>query len=126
MDNQNLDILQANLPSDLFLRGISLEEIGVSNYAWKMQDALLALEVLREKRISILGGDVYRIENGIKTTIDGWHTNRKDFVQSSAYLVESHKKSVDYIVAYASKNGGNYCYSIVVDEIPVGDVGASL
>lgn len=125
MDNQCLDILQTNLPSDLFLRGVSLEEIGISNYAWKMQDALLALEILREKRIPILGGDVYQIENGIKTTIDGWHTNRKNSVQPNAYLVESHKKTVDYIVAYASKNGGNYCYSLVIDKIPIGEDGAS-
>ncbi len=84
--------------------------IGINEYAWNYDSIVEMIPLLREKRLPILGGDVFIIENGIvKLTYDSWYYEEK----SDCAYEDSYKKAVDYIKLFEGKDG-KYIYSIVV------------
>ncbi len=101
------------LPTELLSVGKSLEDMGISETAWKSQDALKVIDYLAKKGHTILGGDVYTYsENEIESTYDNWYSdksNRESVVQ------ESRKKAFEYITEYNKNNGDNYLYSIIFE-----------
>ena len=99
------------IPNDVINLGISLEKLGVNGLAWKKDEVKKIVEILRRKKIPVLGGDVYKIVNNkIQSTYDSWFLNNNgklDFVD------KSFKKTISYIEEYESVNCGDNIYVLV-------------
>lgn len=99
------------LPKALLNSAIPLKEFGILDFAWNSTDIFQIIEIFESIKEPILGGDVYRFEEGkLFQTYDSWYlnnTNTPDF-----YLV-SQKATQSYIKNYELKNAGHYVYSIV-------------
>ena len=93
--------------------GKSLDDMGMSEIAWKSQDALKVIDFLAKKGNTILGGDVYTYsENEIESTYDSWYSNKSI---SENVVQESRDKAFEYITEYNKNNGDNYLYSIIFE-----------
>jgi hypothetical protein len=101
------------LPTEYLSVGKSLEDMGISEIAWKSQDALKVIDYLAKKGHAILGGDVYAYsDNEIESTYDSWYSNKSI---SESVVQESRKRAFEYIIEYNKNNGDNYLYSIIFE-----------
>ena len=100
-----------HLPEKFICAGISLENIGIDEVAWGKEAALAVVDYLGEKGYTILGGDVYKYDDGkIIITYDSWYfeaTHKKNSVTLSGL------KAKEYIEEYNKVNGEEYIYSII-------------
>ena len=100
-----------DFPNDIMERGYNLVHLGISEYAWKKNEAEKILRILRSKKIAVLGGDVYKVSNnGVERTYDSWFINNDgtpDFIEKSITKAEL------YITDYANDNGEQYLYVLV-------------
>ena len=113
IDDKNNTNLPNDFPQELLSVGHSLEPIGVSEIAWKSQDALSAIDFLVSKGYAILGGDVYTFNvKGLESTYDSWFVNKSS---SERFVEESRKKAYEYIIQYVENNGDKFLYSIVFE-----------
>ena len=99
------------LPQSLLSRGIFLrEKIGVYEIGWKFDDVIKVLDIIKEKEMVVLDGDVYGL-NGYEViiTYDSWSFSGSNFIKSF-------EKASKYINNYYKNNGGNFIYSLVVEE----------
>ena len=99
------------LPQALLNRGIFLRErIGVYEVGWKFDDVIKVLDIIKEKEMTVLGGDVYELNGDeIIITYDSWSFSGSNFIKSF-------EKASKYINNYYKNNGGNFIYSLVVEE----------
>lgn len=103
-------IIISNIVGEKINEALSLSAIGINEYAWNYNSIVEIIPILREKRIPILGGDVYIIKNGIiKQTCDSWYYN----VKIDCDYEGSYKRTIDYINIFEGKED-KYVYSIVV------------
>lgn len=101
----------AFLPQEILSVGISLEPLGISEIAWKCEDALVVINYITSKGYPILGGDVYSFNSdSIELTYDSWFLNKAD---SNDFIIESKNKAIEYINDYSKNNGISYIYSII-------------
>lgn len=100
------------LPQALLNRGIFLrEKIGVYEIGWKFDDVIKVLDVIKEKEMTVLGGDVYELNGGeIIITYDSWSFSGSNFIKSF-------EKASEYINNYYKNNGDNFIYTLVVANI---------
>lgn len=88
-----------------------LESLGVHEFAWDYKNVFSAIEIMKNKRIPIVGGDVCYMNNGnIEYTYDTWtidYTNNKS----------SYEQSIDFINDYISvtRNDKIYLFVLVFD-----------
>lgn len=97
--------------------GIYLEErLGVSEWAFKREDALKMLESMKKRNIPCTGGDaIFEDEQGRLSYDNGfWHYNRseKDITQEE-YIGASIKRAQEYIKNYPEKDNKKYYYVLV-------------
>lgn len=94
------------------IQPLRLKVIGFNEYAFSYEQIKKIIELLRIKKLSILGGDVY-MKKGEKIIItpDSWYIN-KDKINDYEY---SYKKTIDYIEIFESKEE-DYIYSIVISK----------
>ena len=97
------------LPQALLNRGIFLRErIGVYEVGWEFDDIVKVLDIIKEKEMMVLGGDVYELNGGeIIITYDSWSFSGSNFIKSF-------EKASKYINNYYKNNGDNFIYTIVV------------
>lgn len=108
--------LSCEFSQELLKTGYNLTAIGISEIAWKCEDALNAINFLADRGYAILGGDVYMLNNGdIEPTCDSWYINKS---ANKCFIDQSRKAAIEYITQYTSKNGDGFVYSIVFEKIP--------
>lgn len=97
------------LPQELLNRGIFLrDKIVVYEIGWKFDDVIKALDIIKEKEMMVLGGDVYELNGGeIIITYDSWSFSGSNFIKSF-------EKANKYINNYYKNNGDNFIYTTVV------------
>ena len=99
------------IPCDIIKSGINLEKIGINELAWEKNEINKIVRILRKEEIPVLGGDVYRIENGIiESTYDSWFLNNNgedDFVEKSL------DKTISYVEDYENNNHGKNIFVLV-------------
>ncbi len=103
----------------LFLKnnGISLIDQGFNETVLNKKKSLSAIEILRELKIPILGGDIYRLrltDNEIVCTFDSWYCQRDEYNSYDEYLKYSWDISYKYITAYNDNEDGSIFYCIVI------------
>ncbi|WP_047982135.1 Imm40 family immunity protein [Ornithinibacillus contaminans] len=113
MTDLNKFSLPSDFPLDLFERGHSLEQMGVNEIAWKINDVKAVIECLIENGYAILGGDVYSLEKGnFVPTYDSWFLNKDEQIPWDNFTVKSKEKALEYIDNY-EKNGHEYFFVLV-------------
>lgn len=71
---KNMKTVWSDKIDTLLQNGLSLEKIGVRNWALQKNEALLVLQKFEEMRVAILGGDVCELKEGIvQYNYDSWH-----------------------------------------------------
>lgn len=86
--------------------GHSLEDIGVRIYALCREHVLSVLAKTAEIGVAILGGDVYRLNNGIiEPNYDSWYCNHADGESASAFVDRSIAVARNYIANYKAPEG---------------------
>ncbi|MCH6199871.1 Imm40 family immunity protein [Aquiflexum sp. LQ15W] len=97
--------------------GVSLESIGVKNWALSKEDAVKALDTFYELQIPILGGDVCEsINEVIQYNYDNWYCDRQPNESQLDFVNRSITKARDYINNYNSDNIENIFFAFVPDE----------
>ncbi|WP_258030270.1 Imm40 family immunity protein [Campylobacter concisus] len=100
------------MPQELLNREIFLrDKIGVYEIGWKFDDVIKVLDIIKEKEMMVLGGDVYELNGGeIIITYDSWSFSGSNFIKSF-------EKASEYINNYYKNNGDNFIYTLVVANI---------
>ena len=58
-----METITSVISKELLKKGISLLSLGINEYAWDKDNIKDIFEELSKRKIGILGGDVYKIEN---------------------------------------------------------------
>ena len=104
------------VPQHLQDKAISLSELGIVDYAWAEEDAIVILGTLREGNIAVLGGDVYKLVDGdrVESTFDSWYLDKEPEWSWEYYVVQSSNHTRHYIVSYCERNiGTNFIFNLV-------------
>jgi hypothetical protein len=104
-------------PQHYLKKSISLNELGVDEFAFKKEDAL---KLIREEftiNYSILGGDVLEItkNNEIIFTYDNWFSDPKADESQENFKTRSRIETEKYISTYNEKDR-NIIYSLVFND----------
>jgi hypothetical protein len=84
--------------------GISLASLGLRELALKRNDALLAVEILAQSRVPILGGDVYFARDSqIEPAYANWFTERLSSDTLDSYVDRSCDKTQKYISEFPQR-----------------------
>ena len=87
---------------------ISLSSIGLSEIAWKYEDALTFIEHCGKYKIFILGGDVLvKDDSDYRYNHDNWYFNK-----DQGDYEDSINKAREYIISYPK---GDYAFVFVTD-----------
>ena len=100
-----------------------LERLGQRPYpesaelALRRDDALKAVQLLREATFPILGGDVYvQREGHIESAYANWHSNPKVGEDRETYLCRSWDTTETYLTGYPQIDGEEPLFVIVAGE----------
>ncbi|GHV03681.1 hypothetical protein AGMMS50229_03410 [Campylobacterota bacterium] len=86
---------------DILSVGISLEHLGIKNWALSQFETLKALDRFESMQIPILGGDVCELRNGrIEYNYDNWYCNRLANEFNLNYITRSIDKAREYVKKY--------------------------
>jgi hypothetical protein len=117
MSIANINKIKQLLPADLLERGVSLDYMGIDEFAWNWQDILIVIDYFLNNHVFLSGGDVYSAVNGtLRPTGDNWYINKSSYLSTSNDLEKSRNVSIDFINKYVEKNGENFLFSVVVDN----------
>lgn len=106
-----------NTINEILEIGMSLEPIGVKNWALSKEDAVNVLDKFYEMQIPILGGDVCEIVDGvIQYNYDNCYCDRNPNESWSDFVIRSIGKAKDYISSYNSDNPDKIFFAFVLDE----------
>lgn len=96
-------------------RGVSLASLGLIEVALKTSDALLAVEILAQSGVSILGGDVYFARGSrIEPAYANWFTERRPSDTPDSYLNRSCDEARRYISEFPKRPDVEPLFVIVV------------
>jgi len=100
--------------------GVSLQNPGVSEVGLARADALRAVELLRDAKIAILGGDVYlRQQDRVRPWFpNNWTVNPSLGEDRHAYLRRSWERAEAYIKEFPHPVDGEPLFVIVPAEVP--------
>ncbi len=103
--------------SDEILKiGLSLEEIGVRNWALNREQASIALDQFEDEGIAILGGDVYEIQReSLRMNYDNWYCDRKKGESDGDFVHRSIAQARKYIFSYGLSRDIE-CFFAIVPE----------
>jgi len=97
-------------------RGRSLSEInpGSDEVALNIDDALQAIEFLKESQLPILGGDILSDESGkLVYTYENWYCEKQEKENHNEYCLRSYSISKNYLTSLLKKNYKNH-YAVIV------------
>lgn len=100
-------------------KGRSMSEInpGSNEWALKIDDALEAIELLKDTAIVILGGDVIFEEKGkLSFGSESWHVDKKKNENQQEFTTRSHEESKKYVYNIKNWAVGNVYVVIAIRE----------
>lgn len=97
--------------------GIALHNMGVSNWALSKAQALSALDKFEIEKISVLGGDVYELNDGEpESNRDNWYCDREPDEAFENFVARSISKARVYISNYRNPNQKQEMFVIVAEQ----------
>jgi len=101
-----MSIIWSEQIDPILSRGISLDNLGVRNWALGRDDALHAIYELEAFGIAILGGDVYKlVGEKAEQTYDSWYCDQGPGESDSVFSKRSSDKAKSYICSYLMPEG---------------------
>lgn len=104
---------------EILVRGMPLEEFGINNWGFRIEQAASVIHDFKNRSIPILGGDVFTLADGHLTpTYHNWYCDRKcdesreDFVERSAQAASS------FIASFQSSPSNISLFVFVPDDDP--------
>jgi hypothetical protein len=98
-------------------RGVSLELLGLSERALSREDAMRAVELVRNAGVPILGGDVYVDQNGeVASAYANWYVERGERESEKAFAARSYSESRAYISGYPDPPDGMPMFVLVTGD----------
>lgn len=95
----------------------SLDSLGISDPAFAYADMKNILQILSASNYVILGGDVYRFQNGQpELTGDSWYYKHSHLLLTTNDVSNSIAVALSYIEKYHSLNGEDYIYSLIAQR----------
>ena len=92
-----------NVQNFIATNGVSLESVGVNNYALNKTNALRLLDLLAEQKVAVLGGDVYVLKNNqLSLTYDNWYSDKGSSESDDAFCSRSISETEKYIKSYTN------------------------
>ena len=102
------------LTENLLKKSISLISLGIHEIAWKRAEVLEVIEEINKKRKPILGGDIYKKDNGLMCpTYDNWYCELNPNENIEDFVIRSIDYSKKYIESYKECKGIEYYYTII-------------
>ncbi len=99
-----METIWSNKVDEILKVGLSLDNVGVRNWALTKGQALDALKQFLAIEIPVLGGDVYESIDGIiQSNYDSWYCDPLPEETKSAFVRRSIEKAKAYIEEYKSK-----------------------
>lgn len=96
---------------------VSLSSLGISDPAFAYADMKNILQELSTDNYVILGGDVYRCQNGQpEITGDSWYYEHNHLLLTKNDVSNSIAAALSYIENYHKLNGAEYLYSLIVKK----------
>lgn len=92
------------------------KELGVKEWAFSKENAIIYLELMKQEKIPCLGGDVVAEEaNGELRYVDSnwYYMKSEDDISQDIYVSNSISKAKDYIENFQSNDNKTYYYVIV-------------
>ncbi len=108
-----------NLRQMIMKDAISLEVLGVNEYAWQKQHVLALITSLMNENITILGGDVYVTDTSgrIIPSSESWSCSIEAGESRESFCYRSKKEALAYIRAFPNEAvNGNFLFSLVFSE----------
>jgi len=92
-----------NVKNYIVTNGVSLESVGVNNYALSKTSALHLLDILAEQKVAVLGGDVYISKNNqLSLTYDNWYSDKDSSESDESFCIRSIAETEKYIKNYSN------------------------
>jgi hypothetical protein len=102
----------------LAVSGVSLASLGIRDIGLSRSDALKGVEILRNAKLPILGGDAY-FRHGERITLAtaNWYADPRPFESKEDYLSRSWDSAKTYITRFPQPIDAELLFSIVVGEL---------
>jgi hypothetical protein len=92
------------LPARFHKSAELLQDVGLADVAWSIEEADALLDWLKGVNLAILGGDIYRQRDGRLTpTGDSWHCDRYPTEPRSAYVARAWDVAWRYLQSYVRR-----------------------
>jgi hypothetical protein len=96
-------------------RGVSLQQLGLADRALRHADALIAVEIVRQLRLPILGGDVYLVcDQRVELAYANWSCNPRDGEDGAYYVTRSCDEARRYIAAFPRQDDAEPIFVLVI------------
>jgi len=107
------------LPEEVKRSLHSLQELGIPDLAWSLDDIGDVLRALKDQSVAILGGDVYEEQGGrIRPTFDSWHCDRDRTEPYWQYVQRCWQRAWEYTLTYPRAVGRVRYVSLVFSDNP--------
>lgn len=100
--------------------GVSLQNPGLTEVGLRRADALHAVNILRNARLAILGGEVYlhQKERVRPWSPNSWHVDPKPREDRETYLRRTWDQAENYISLFPTPADGEPLFVIAAIEVP--------
>ena len=103
--------------------GISLASLGIRDIGLLRNDALRAVEILRDGKFPILGGDVYlRRGDRLDVAYANWYADPKTDEDRETYLRRSWDKAETFLKNFPESPDAEVLFAMVVEKAPGTDI----
>lgn len=109
--------MQKELNDKLKDKSISLEKFGLNDLAWKKEDAKSLLQSIRDDKIGVLGGEVFKMSsNQLIPLYDNWACEPQNSETDDEFYIRSKSESLKYIKNYPCDGMNDILFSITFTE----------
>jgi hypothetical protein len=107
------------VPPDISAKKISLANLGTSEPAWRYEDLMRILPILRTAKVGVLGGDVL-VSDGTDYvhSYDSWGTDHEAGETDDAFSERSIARTLDYLGKYPNVTDPKFAFLIVCTGVP--------
>ncbi|SEL37778.1 Immunity protein 40 [Stigmatella aurantiaca] len=108
-----------SVPRRLWSKAESLSASGIEEFAWRPEDAVQVLELLRPTEIAVLGGDVYlKRHERFEPSYENWYAERDLQEPLGAFAIRSQSIAREYLMNLM-RTGAAECWVTLVLSDPM-------
>lgn len=110
--------MEPSIKEKILKNALTLTKYGLNDLAWNKKDALSLINSIMRDKVSILGGDVYRLQsNKLRPMDDNWYTDPKEYDSLEDFRYGSKIRAKEYIEKYSILDEDIIFYLVFDDYI---------